>query len=84
MTSLLLHLRPEVVNMAAARDFRMDPEGYRLYAGGRLRTLPDGCPGSIGEPTRATAETGKRMYQHVLGKIRQKVFIAPLDPPVPA
>jgi creatinine amidohydrolase len=80
LTSLLLHLRPEVVNMAAARDFRMDPEGYRRYARGRLHRLPDGCPGSIGEPTRATAETGRRMYEHILGKIRQKVFIAPPDP----
>jgi creatinine amidohydrolase len=80
LTSLLLHLRPAAVRMEAAADFRMDAEGYRRYARGRLDSLPDGCAGSIGAPTLATAEKGSRMYEHILGKIRQKVFIAPADP----
>ena len=84
LTSLLLHLRPGSVAMEEARDYTMSAERYRRYARGRLARLPDGCPGSIGEPTRASAEKGRRMYEHILQKIRVKVFIAPAEVPVPA
>lgn len=77
VTSLLLHLRPEAVNMAEAQDCLMDPEKYRRFVRGRLPVLPAGCPGSIGRPTLATAETGRRIYEHILERIRNKVFIAP-------
>lgn len=79
VTSLLLHLRPEVVDLSAARDYPMDEERFRRYVRGHLPTLPVGCPGSIGFPTLATAETGARIYEHILGRIREKVFIAPED-----
>lgn len=81
LTSLLLHLRPQVVRMEAARDYEMDPERFRRFVRGRLSTLPVGCPGSIGHPTRATAGKGREIYEHILGKIRQKVFLA--DSPAP-
>jgi creatinine amidohydrolase/Fe(II)-dependent formamide hydrolase-like protein len=77
VTSLLLHLRPEVVRMEAARDWGPDRESYRRFQRGKLQTLPKGCPGSMGRPTLATAETGRRIYEHILERIRQKVFIAP-------
>ena len=77
VTSLLLHLRPEVVSLDAAQDYAMDRESFRKYLRGRLRMLPVGCPGSIGYPTLATAETGERIYRHIMAKIRQKVFISP-------
>lgn len=77
VTSLLLHLRPDAVDMEAAEDYRMDPEKYRRYVRGKLPTLPAGCPGSIGRPTLASAETGRRVYEHILDRIRHKVFIAP-------
>lgn len=76
LTSLLLYLRPQVVRMEAARDYEMDPERFRRFVRGRLSTLPVGCPGSIGHPTRATPEKGREIYEHILGKIRQKVFLA--------
>jgi creatinine amidohydrolase len=79
VTSLLLHLRPEVVKMEAAIDYRMDPTRFRRYLRGRLQRLPEGCPGSIGFPTLATAETGRRIYEHILSRIRHKVFLAPLE-----
>lgn len=82
MTSLLLHLRPGVVRMERARDFVVPGpprEGPRTE--GRLRRLPEGCPGSVGRPSLATAEKGRRMYEHILTKIRHKVFISP--PPAP-
>ncbi len=77
LTSLLLHLRPEVVRMDRARDFVLDAEALQRCAGGRERKLPDESPGSVGQPTLATAEKGRLMYEHMLQKIRNKVFIAP-------
>ncbi|HEX2092791.1 MAG TPA: creatininase family protein [Longimicrobiaceae bacterium] len=79
VTSLLLYLRPEAVRMEAARDFEMDPERFRKYVRGDLLSLPAGCPGSIGYPTLASAETGRRIYEFILDRIRQKVFISPPD-----
>jgi len=77
LTSILLHLHPERVRMEDARDFRMGVDEFRRFTRGQLKRLPAGCPGSVGEPTRATAEKGRRMYEHILQKIRHKVFIAP-------
>jgi creatinine amidohydrolase len=75
LTSLLLHLRPAVVRMDRARDFL--PEPGDACMGGRERRLPAGSPGSVGQPTLADAEKGREMYEHILQKIRNKVFIAP-------
>lgn len=77
LTSLLLHLRPELVRMDAARDWEMDAAGIRRFLGGRMRTLPRDCPGSIGRPTLASPEKGRKIYEHILQKIRHKVFLAP-------
>jgi creatinine amidohydrolase len=77
LTSLMLHLRPSCVRMDAARDFVMDPESARKFVGGRLRRIPAASGGAVGQPTLATAEHGRALYEHVLQKIRLKVFIAP-------
>lgn len=77
LTSLLLHLRPAVVRMDRARDFVLDAERLKRCVGGRERRLPDESPGSVGQPTLATAAKGRMMYEHMLQKIRNKVFIAP-------
>jgi creatinine amidohydrolase len=77
LTSLLLHLRPAVVRMDRARDFVLEGERLKRAVGGRERRLPDESPGTLGQPTLATAEKGRKMYEHILQKIRNKVFIAP-------
>jgi creatinine amidohydrolase len=77
MTSLLLHLRPECVRMDEASDFLMSPEQRRRYVGGALRRLPVGSAGLVGQPSLASAEKGGDIYEHILQKIRLKVFIAP-------
>ena len=77
LTSLLLHLRPGAVRMELARDYTMDPEKARKFVGGRLRRVPSGSGGAVGQPTLATAEKGAAIYEHILQKIRLKVFIAP-------
>jgi creatinine amidohydrolase len=77
LTSLLLHLRPDAVRMDAARDFTMDPEKARKFVGGQLKRVPGVGGGSVGRPTLASAEKGRALYEHILQKIRLKVFIAP-------
>jgi creatinine amidohydrolase len=75
LTSLLLHLCPDVVHMEFAQDFV--PDEKRNW--GRLHKLPPGSPGSVGRPSLATAEKGRAMYEHILQKIRHKVFQSPPD-----
>lgn len=77
LTSLLLHLRPDGVYADRARDFTMDPEQARKFVGGRLKRIPLASGGAVGQPTLATAEKGRAIYEHILQKIRLKVFIAP-------
>lgn len=82
LTSLLLHLRPGAVRMDRARDFTMDPEMRRKFVGGRLRRIPADSEGVVGQPSLASAEKGRAIYEHILQKIRHKVFIAPPPEPV--
>lgn len=77
LTSLLLHLRPGAVRMDRARDFVLAAERVKRCMSPAGRALPEESPGVVGQPTLATAEKGKRMYEHILQKIRNKVFIAP-------
>jgi creatinine amidohydrolase/Fe(II)-dependent formamide hydrolase-like protein len=74
MTSLMLHLYPERVNMARARDYR--PPGYLSDRTQRLKVVPADSPGSIGEPTLATAEKGGLIFERILQRVRAKVFLA--------
>lgn len=77
LTSLLLHLRPGCVWPDRARDFTMDPETVRKFVGGRLKRIPLASGGAVGQPTLASAEKGRAIYDHILQRIRLKVFIAP-------
>lgn len=77
LTSLLLHLRPDMVHPERARDFTMDPESVRKFVDGRLRRIPLASGGAVGQPTLASADKGRAIYEHILQKIRLKVFIAP-------
>lgn len=74
-TSLMLYLHPEKVNLAAAEDFVL-PADAAPAAVRRLGRVPDGSPGSVGRPTRATRELGEKIYQYILQRIRSKVFLA--------
>lgn len=79
MTSLLLHLQSDRVQMAAAADFVLAPEHLPRFVLGRLPTLPAECPGSVGLPSLASADKGRRIYAHVLEKIRERIFRAPFE-----
>jgi creatinine amidohydrolase len=70
-TSLMLHLRPEVVRLDRARretDFVSTPEYFMDWAeGGRLIANPpwtdDTVTGAYGDPTVATADKGRRWLE---------------------
>jgi len=74
VTSLMLYLDPDKVNLERAQDYLPEAPG-----GGpprpRVRRIPAESPGSLGRPSLATAEKGKRIYQRIVQKIRSRVFL---------
>lgn len=74
-TSVMLHIHPEVVRMDRARDFQLDPDEFRRYMRGGMPSPPPGGTGSVGRPTLASAEKGKRIYDRILDAIRKAVFL---------
>jgi creatinine amidohydrolase len=75
-TSLMLYLHPDRVEMEAATDVRPEsPRGDRRA----LTPLSDVSPGSVGYPTLASAEKGRCIFEYIVQKIREKVFLAPVD-----
>lgn len=67
-TSLLLHLAPHLVRMDLARDFELTPQlAARHRAGGKR--LPHESPGSLGFPTRASAQKGAALYTFIFDRV---------------
>jgi creatinine amidohydrolase len=77
ITSLMLYLYPDRVNLSRAADFRADG-GSAPHR--RIGRLPRESPGSVGEPSLATAAKGERIYARILQKIRTRVFLEPEEP----
>ena len=85
-TSLLLHLRPDTVDMAAAQDFRSSAETGAIAPIGAIAygwIASDLNPaGAVGEAHLATAEKGRltaeKIVTDVIGLLR-KVAAQPLD-----
>ena len=75
-TSIMLFLAPELVNLDLAQDYMMSREQLRRYRRGWL-TVPSGSAGSIGRPSLADAEKGKRIYERIFAKISDRIFLAP-------
>lgn len=72
LTSLMLYLRPDKVNRQRVEDFQL-PEEER---GARhLARLPRDSAGCVGQPTLATAEKGRLIFNHIVQKIRSKVML---------
>lgn len=72
LTSLMLHLYPERVDLTRASDY-WPPNERRTR---RLAKLSVDSPGVVGEPTRATAEKGRLIFEHILQRVRARVFLA--------
>jgi creatinine amidohydrolase len=79
LTSLLLHLRPELVRMEDAVDVPLPTPRFPAFSRGRIRSIPQDSPGSVGPVNGASARAGAIIYAHILQKIRDRVFLAPDD-----
>jgi creatinine amidohydrolase len=75
-TSIMLHLRPELVRMPLARDYMVSREALRRYRRGSLK-IPRASSGSIGRPTLASAEKGRLIYERIRTRIAERVLVAP-------
>lgn len=75
-TSLLLYIAPQLVDMSRAEDYMMSREELRRYRRGWLR-VPKESSGSIGRPSLASAEKGRRLYERMRGRICERIFVAP-------
>jgi creatinine amidohydrolase len=75
-TSLILYLAPELVRMELAQDYMMSRDELRRYRRGWLR-IPEHSPGSIGRPKLATAEKGRMLYDRILARVSERVFVSP-------
>lgn len=78
-TAVMLYLYPELVRMDRARDLDLKPEDFKRYMRGGMLVPPAGSTGSVGRPTAATAETGRRVYDRILDAIRRVVFLEAED-----
>ena len=75
-TSIMLHLCPEMVNVALAEDYMMSRDELRRYRRGWLR-VPKSSPGSIGRPSLASAEKGRLLYERIRDRVSERIFRAP-------
>jgi creatinine amidohydrolase len=73
-TSLVLYVRPDLVRMDAAYDCILPESDLRRYRRGSSLRLPVNSLGSVGRATSASADKGRRMYQFILDRIRERVF----------
>jgi creatinine amidohydrolase len=70
----MLYVAPQLVRMELARDSILPDSERRRYRRGTRMILPGASEGSIGEPTLASAEKGKRLYEFIRGVIRERVL----------
>lgn len=74
-TSLILHLRPDLVDMAAARaNVPTYQQGYSKVGFGKAARVgwlanDFGSDGVIGDPTGATAEQGEHMFRAIVDSL---------------
>jgi creatinine amidohydrolase len=73
-TSLLLYIAPEYVDLSLARDFIPSARRLRAYARRAAGVLPKESPGSLGRPSRASVEKGRRLYHLIYERIATRVF----------
>ena len=79
-TSLLLYVAPELVQMSLAQDYMMPFEAVRRYRRGWLK-VPADSPGSIGQPTLASVEKGKLIYDRIRSRVAERIFQASASAP---
>ncbi|HTT66775.1 MAG TPA: creatininase family protein [Gemmatimonadales bacterium] len=73
-TSLMLYLAPQLVRMDLARDCILPETARRRYRRGTMMYLPAASQGTIGAPTRASAEAGRAIYEFIRDRIAERVL----------
>jgi creatinine amidohydrolase/Fe(II)-dependent formamide hydrolase-like protein len=66
--------------MDLARDFILPETDVRRYRRGSTMRLPAISGGTLGEPTRASAAKGQRIFEHIKERIRTRVLGVPTSP----
>jgi creatinine amidohydrolase len=81
-TSLLLYIDAELVGLDEALDF-IPRKGSQLRRFRRRadQTIPADSPGSVGRPTLASVEKGRRLYHLIYELIATRVFGRPTERP---
>jgi creatinine amidohydrolase len=79
-TSLMLHIAPHLVRMDLARDCILPETERRRYRRGTIMSLPITSQGSVGTPTRATAERGRFIYERIVSRLRELLGAAGAAP----
>jgi creatinine amidohydrolase len=79
-TSLMLFIAPGLVDMQLAQDYMMSRDELRRYRRGWLRVTRE-SPGSIGRSTLATPEKGRAIFERIVSRIRDRVFVSPAPEP---
>jgi creatinine amidohydrolase len=72
-TSLLLFLAPDVVRMDLAHDYTMATRERGRYRKGWLR-VPEDSRGCVGQPSLASAEKGRLLYERIHSRVRERIF----------
>lgn len=76
-TSLLLHVDGSLVNLDEAEDYVPGASGTRAWQIRARRSIPPDSPGSVGRPSRSTADIGLRLYEFIFERIASRVFGRP-------
>jgi creatinine amidohydrolase len=73
-TSLMLFVAPHLVRMDLAQDCILPETELRRYRRGTMLRLPPLSRGSVGQPTRASAATGRLIYEFIRARIAERVL----------
>lgn len=73
-TSLMLHLAPELVELDAAEDADLPAEVVAQLREGEEPVPAPGSTGVVGHPSRATAEKGRAIFEHLVEFLLDRVF----------
>lgn len=78
-TSLVMFVRPDLVRPDAAVDYILPEQDLRRYRKGASLSLPPASSGSLGRSSKASADKGRRLYEFIYARLRERVFLA--NPP---
>jgi creatinine amidohydrolase len=73
-TALLLHLAPELVRLEAIRDVVIEERKLQKLVAGEEPVPVSGSIGVVGRPSRASAETGRAIFEYLIDHIGSGLF----------